>query len=331
MAAVTIMAIIAFVFLSGPMVGSLNRGGSEPPAYRTKYGNLTMSYIGVLRQQRALLRAFFQSLVNQLRGNQQAMGNVMAVNQILGPDTTEAAVNFWVYARTAEAMGMVVDNDSINGFLNALTLGSNDPQGAVNAALQQTQQGMSSAELFSLLRDPLLSMRLLQLGHQCDDLAGRIESWTAMTTTPGERWDYFKRLSQKATVEVAMFLPRDFAKDVKDPSDDELRQFFDKYKDFEAVPDSPRPGFRVPRKVNVEYLEGDPKNYESRVTEDEITQNSRNILRSTPAKKKSSRRRRRTRKRRPRPRRTQRRPARKGRRPIRNLSRNRKRHLSRSR
>ena len=36
-------------------------------------------------------------------------------------------------------------------------------------------------------------------------------------------------------------------------------------------PDSPQPGFRVPRIVNIEYLESDPENYESQITEADIT------------------------------------------------------------
>ena len=62
-----------------------------------------------------------------------------------------------------------------------------------------------------------------------------------------------------------------YAKDVKDPTADELKQFFDKYKETESSPYSPQPGFRVPRKVKIEYLDADPENYESQITEAEIT------------------------------------------------------------
>ena len=60
-------------------------------------------------------------------------------------------------------------------------------------------------------------------------------------------------------------------KSVKEPTNDELKQFFDKYKDIESSPDSSQPGFRVPRKVIIEYLESDPENFESQVTDADIT------------------------------------------------------------
>lgn len=62
MAGITIMAIVAFVFLGGPML-SMNRLGSrEPAAIQTKFGSLNQSQINSLRDQRKLLHQFVDLL-----------------------------------------------------------------------------------------------------------------------------------------------------------------------------------------------------------------------------------------------------------------------------
>ena len=70
---------------------------------------------------------------------------------------------------------------------------------------------------------------------------------------------------------MAVLSPKDYVKEVKDPSPEVLEKFFDENKQSEPSPDSSKPGFSVPRKVNIEYLEADPEKYESLVTEAEIT------------------------------------------------------------
>ena len=266
MAGITIMAIVAFVFLSGPMIGSFSgSGGRDAPVVRTKFGNLSASELATIRGERTLLHGFLTRLGGQLYTNQQAVNNLTGIMRLLGNDSEEAAIDSWVYARTAESMGIIVDETTVKDFLTALTTGSPEPQKAIDAALGKGERAMSPDQLVSILKKQLLGLRLRHLGHQFDP-------WAAKTATPGERWDYFKRLKEKATVEVALLLPQDFVKDVKDPSEDTLKDFFEKHKAAESSPESPKPGFRVPRKVKLEYLEADPEKYETQVSEAEITQ-----------------------------------------------------------
>ena len=111
-------------------------------------------------------------------------------------------------------------------------------------------------------------MRYRQLFHQVQD----DDLWIGGSATPDERWTSFKRLNEQATIEVALFSPQDFVKQVPAPSAETLRQFFDEHKQSYASPYSPDPGFHVPRKVNIEYLQADEEKYRSAVTEAEITQ-----------------------------------------------------------
>ena len=162
-------------------------------------------------------------------------------------------------------MGAVVDDKAVNELLVMLTTNVSDPQGLIENAILRTGRGMNQAVLIDVLRQQLLAMRLLQLGHQFDQ-------WAGYSSTPGERWSYFKRVRQEATIEVAMLSPKDFTKEVKEPSNKELEEFFDKYKNVEASPDSPEPGFRVPRRVNVEYLEADEGMLIDQITDAEVSE-----------------------------------------------------------
>ncbi len=263
MAGITIMAIVAFVFLGGPML-SMNRLGSrEPAAIQTKFGSLNQSQINSLRDQRKLLHQFVDLLRANLGSNNQQAANVTgAVYGILGEDTDDMAVQRWIYARTAESMGVAIDDKAVNDLLTQMMIGVAEPQKTIEAVLQAIHA--NQPQIFDIMRQQLLAIRLMQLGHQYDD-------WAGNSATPGERWDYFKRFHQRASVEVAVLQPKNYVKEVKDPTSDQLKQFFDKYKELEPSPDSPQPGFRVPRTVNIEYLESDPENYESQITEADIT------------------------------------------------------------
>ena len=194
--------------------------------------------------------------------NQQAAGIAVEAYKALGSDTPDEATFRWVCARTAESMGVAVDDDSINKFLGVLTVGTQKPQELIVAALGGE---MSTQQLFGILREELLALRLLQLGHVTDN-------WTGLSATPGERWEFFKKFNQKATIELALLSPEHYVNQIEKPSEATLKEFFEKHKDKESSPDSPTPGFKVPRKVNAEYLQADPSKYEDRVTEEEITQ-----------------------------------------------------------
>ncbi len=262
MAGITIMAIVAFVFMSNPSQYVGRGGGSVPVVVRTRFGNLTQREVGNLRVQRAALLRFVAVLQSQFEKNSQPASVLDAFMRLLGPDTEDEAVNRWVYARTAESMGVVVDNTSVNDLFKVMTAGAPDPQKLITAVVTADRE-MNEALLFNVMREQMLALRLMQLGHLYDDWAG----WTA---SPGERWNYFKRLHQQAMIEVAVLAPKDYVKEVKDPSADELKKFFEEHKEVESSPESPAPGFRVPRKVNVQYLEADPERYESLITDAEI-------------------------------------------------------------
>ena len=269
MAGITIMAIVAFVFMSGPMMNFSRMGSGLPAVIQTKYGKLTGPEISNLRQQRrmlsqflSVLRGYYASDAKTFRQADMACGAVLG---LVGPETENAAIDHWIYARAAESNGVVVDDKSVSDLLSALLFGVPEPQKLLDNAIHYSSQGMSAGVLRTVLKEQLLALRFMQLGHEYDD-------WAGFSATPAERWEYFKRLHQEATIEVALLTPQDFAKAVKDPTDKTLEDFFNQNKNVEASVDSPQPGFRVPRRVSVDYLEMDEDKTRDEITDAEIKQ-----------------------------------------------------------
>src|SRR5581483_7488667 len=102
--------------------------------------------------------------------------------------------------------------------------------------------GVGAPQVFEALRGELLAKRLREMA-----LGG-------MQVTPAQRWDYYRRQKQHATVEAVAIPVEDFIGEVADPPDEELQAFFDAHKDQEPNPESPVPGFKVPKKAAFEVV-----------------------------------------------------------------------------
>ena len=82
--------------------------------------------------------------------------------------------------------------------------------------------------------------------------------WTSVVaTSPGQRWDYYQRLNRRVSVETAPVAVEQFVGQIAEPSEAQLKEFFEQYKGNYASPESPEPGFRVPKKVALQYVKAD--------------------------------------------------------------------------
>jgi hypothetical protein len=78
--------------------------------------------------------------------------------------------------------------------------------------------------------------------------------------TPYEFFDYFR--DQRTTLKVALLaVPTTAFLDgvTGRPNEEELRNLYEKYKGEERKPEEPRPGFKEPRRVRLQYLRVDPE------------------------------------------------------------------------
>ncbi len=257
MAAACLLAIIAFVFL--PVV--MDRMGSQTVrnavvVETAAFGDLREWDVSNLRRQRQELLAVFSNVL-QAVGLSQNQTQQWLETQI-GNTTEQSVVNSWLLARYAQQMGMVVSNELINGFLAAIT------QNMVKRdVFLETfrRMGISERQFLDAVRDELARQQLQQIFMV--SMAG---------ITPAQRWDYFTRVKQTATIEAAAVPVADYLDRVEEPSEAELKAFFEKHKTRDSRADSPEPGFHEPQKVALEYFKADAEKFiaPEMVTEQEI-------------------------------------------------------------
>lgn len=239
MVVVGVLCMIGFS-IAGVIDYSTDRsrgGGGEDPIVATAYGkNLRASEVHQMVRRRALVINFMaQCRASAMNFPDYAQLFANLYEYRFGPPTDEAVVTTWVLNERARQMGIVIDDHAINAFIRSETADK------VNSDVLQgiaKQLGAGSPQIFDALRGELLAMRLREMA-----LSG-------LQTTPAQRWDYYRRQRQRATIEAVPIRIEDLADQVPDAPEEQLRAFFDTHKDKVPDPESPDPGFKVPKKAS---------------------------------------------------------------------------------
>ncbi len=251
LAVLALLAMIAFVFLSGPVFDALTSGNVQNPVVvRTKaYGDLTELELSHLLRQQNLVRTFFERVY-------WTLGFRLPVE----PPSEESAVETWLLANRARELGMVISNQMINTYIQEMT-GKRVSRDTLRQVLREMH--VTDRQLFEALRTELAARQMLEL----------IDFSTA-PTTPAQRWDYYQRLNRRATVELVAEPVAKYVDRVGEPEEATLRDFFEKYKENYYDPTSPDPGFRRPHRVVVEYLKAEIAQFlePSSITDEQIQQ-----------------------------------------------------------
>ena len=255
LAVLTVVAMGGFVVLPTvlQMMGSGNQAAARLEVVSTtRYGSLDASDLAGLRRDRQAVRGFLDGVENLVRVKQRNWRTPVVAQEyqaLLGADD-RALVETWLLVQHAEELGVVVDDPAVNSFIEEVTEGAVSQTdligsgGADRGLLGQLE--LPESQLFRLLKYEITALRLRRLV-----LTG------LMPMTPGERWDYYQRLHRNMSIELAEVPTERFVASVNDPDEATLKKFFDKYKEKENIPESPEPGFRVPKQIAVEYFKVD--------------------------------------------------------------------------
>jgi hypothetical protein len=235
--AVAILAMLAFFVLPPFLQMGGDTGGGDPVAARWSGGEILE---GQLERSVAM-----RSVVNRFLVEAAAAAGRDPSRLPLFPEAEEAVVRTQLVNEEARRNGLVVSDSAINDFLAQWTNNLVRPEqlAEIIGSLRLGPTGVSQHDLFEALRAELTARNMLfmfQTGFSGDP--------------PGWRWDYYKRLEQKAGVEVVPVPVESVAADVPAPGDATLRAFFAKYKDDLPDPRSAAPGFRRPRRAKYEYF-----------------------------------------------------------------------------
>lgn len=255
--AVAILAMLAFFVLPPFLQMSGGSAGGDPVAARWSGGEVRE---GQLERSVAM-----RSVVNRFLVEAAVAAGRDPARLPLFPESEEAVVRTLLVNEEARRNGLVVSDSAINDFLAQWTNNLVRPEqlGEIIAGLRLGPTGVSQHDLFEALRAELTGRNMLfmfQTGFSGDP--------------PGWRWDYYKRLEQKATLEVVSVPVESVAADVSAPTESDLRALFERYKDALPDPRSDAPGFRQPRRAKYEYFIAKREAFEAEaakeVTDEEI-------------------------------------------------------------
>ncbi len=244
-------------------------------------GKLTNQQVNDLVMRRRLLNEFLGQV--EMAGQRSAYEagvepRPLHVQILRGADTPQQGVERSVvqtrlFADAARAAGMSVSDDALRQYLDELGRG-NVTREQMREILNHMRGGgqVSIDNILASLREEMLARNFVNSNQ-----------YAFLTVTPDQAWRDWLRVNDRVVLEAAAIPTDKYLVDVKDPTDAELTEFFDKYKNDEAGPEvaygttelpSAKPGFKIPRKIDVQYIEANYDAYlakaEEKVTEEEI-------------------------------------------------------------
>jgi len=173
----------------------------------------------------------------------------------------EDVVAGYLLRHEAEKRGVTVSDETITAHIKQVTRGKLSTQDfrKLIAHMRLTEE-----KLYEVLRDELLAQMALQL------------LVPPSPRTPEQYWEDCRKLNVTESLEVAAVSVDQFLSQVEEPSEGQLKDFFERNKDYFPGQRGPaEPGLRQPRKIRLAYLEADYTTVEEQVpdvTDDEVKQ-----------------------------------------------------------
>ncbi|MBX3415308.1 MAG: hypothetical protein KF708_21670 [Pirellulales bacterium] len=276
LAVLGVMLMIAFAFGSVATLGpSSSTPTDDPVVVTTKFGKVTETEIQRMLQARNIINQFLLRLMQETAVavrqekalpnlNDQQLFNLLQSQMqrfgMLNPATEASVIQQYVLQRKATELGVVVSDSSVNEFLRYVTLNMLTSDQIRNLL---TSMNLTQGKLFDGLRGILMVSYM-----------ENITSDPLRSLPPAARWELFRRTNETATAQVLPVKVEDFVGQVSEPTDAELRAYFEEFKGQPAVPGDPEPGFYQPAKAQFQYAKADlealMKVAEEKVTDEEV-------------------------------------------------------------
>jgi len=172
-----------------------------------------------------------------------------------GSLTLDGLLDFLIWKHQADALGIQLKTEDVKLAISMETwdaLPGEDANKILNY-LNSRESRISPSHLLSILNDEF-RVRLARAAFTGFDPDGAIR--TPAFVTPAELWEYYRKNRTMVSVTMLPVPVSKFVAQVKEqPTTDELKELFEKYKDVESAPFRATPGFKQPRRVRVEWIE----------------------------------------------------------------------------
>jgi hypothetical protein len=281
-----VAAVLAiFIFVVGDAItrggGSSGGAGDVTQTVATwNGGKLNAGQLGSLVAQRMLTDKFLRQLFVQGGGRSEydfptSVPTLLLSQQQADQIETEV-IGMQVISSLAEQAGMSVSDALINHYIEEMGLNkvSRDEVVGILDNLGQGNAQANESIVFNTLRKMLLAY-----------FYRRSYADASLVVLPQERWDDWRKVNERISVEAAVLPVEKFIGEVPEPTDAQLRAFYNDYKDADPnryftvggrdLP-SHEPGFAEPRRVRLQYLmasvAGRADQFLEKVTEEEIKQ-----------------------------------------------------------
>jgi len=267
MAAVTLLAIVSFIFL--PAVIDLIGGGGGAGGQITtiaesrRFGKITEFELERLRNNQEALRRFLVVLYQNLADpndveRMHALAPLEAyIRQVMLTQAPERLVDMWLVTQCVREEGLSPNWEDVSNLLRELTGGY-----LSDAIYDETRQaiGMSHQAVEQLLARQIQWQQALM---RFDLSVGAI--------SPATRWDWYQRLYRNVTVEVAAVPIDAFIGQVTEPTERQLTAFFEQHKGKRYSPMFADSGFIMPTELAFQYVIAEPtQQLLDSITEEEI-------------------------------------------------------------
>jgi hypothetical protein len=170
-----------------------------------------------------------------------------------GSTSEEGILDFMIWKRQADELGIYLSMEDVGREYNRETLGllTREQQSSIQQFVFRSGRA-NTPGLLAALGDEF-RVRLAQAALVGYDPNGIIK--TPAPVPPYELWQYYVRERTEVSVDVLPVAVEPFMADVKAPTQQELESFFEQYKDQEYAPDKETPGFKLPQRVAIEWIE----------------------------------------------------------------------------
>jgi len=229
---------------------------------------------------------FIQQLMFQAQlffGFQPRQNDVFqAIEDAIRANSVDEVLDFMVWRHQADQMGINLTDAGIQEAIKNLTAdqadlkqvekdvlaGSRDQEATPTRAL--LYEGLGDDLRVRLAKATIIGIPQEPVGPF--DLSPKSDlKETASLVTPDEFWDFYKQVRTTREIGILGLPVKNFLDQVKDkPSEKELEQLFNRFKKDEYFPTSPRPGFKEPRRVRLEWVGARPDTPEYKKFADEF-------------------------------------------------------------